>query len=40
VGPPGKIKDELQEWKKTVLTTMIVAGPAAMLRPIAELVLD
>lgn len=39
VGPPGKIKDELQEWKKTVLTTMIVAGPAPMLRPIAELVL-
>ncbi len=40
IGPPGKIKDELQEWRKTVLTTMVVAGPASLLRSIAEIVLD
>lgn len=39
VGPIGKIKDELAEWKKTVLTTMLVAGPPPLLRTAAELVL-
>jgi F420-dependent oxidoreductase-like protein len=40
IGPIGKIKDELPEWKKTSLTTMLVGGPAPLLRTIAELVLD
>ncbi len=40
IGPPGKIKDELAEWKRTVATTLLVGGPPAMLRTIAELVLD
>jgi F420-dependent oxidoreductase-like protein len=39
IGPPEKIREELAEWKKTCLTTMLVSGPAQMLRPIAELVL-
>jgi len=39
IGPPEKIREELGEWKKTCLTTMLVSGPAQMLRPIAELVL-
>lgn len=39
IGAPSKIKDELQEWRKTVLTTMVVAGPAPLLRSIAEIVL-
>ena len=40
IGPLGKIKDELQEWKSTALTTMLVGGPTPMLRTISELVLD
>ena len=39
IGPVEKIREELEEWKKTCLTTMLVAGPAQMLGPIAELVL-
>ncbi len=39
IGPVEKIREELEEWKKTSLTTMLVSGPAEMLRPIAELVL-
>lgn len=39
IGPIEKIRDELQEWKKTVLTTMLVAGPPPVLRQVAELVL-
>jgi F420-dependent oxidoreductase-like protein len=39
IGPAGKIKDELAEWKKTVATTLLVGGPPAALRGIAELVL-
>ena len=40
IGPPGKIKDDLAMWKETCLTTMIVSGPPAMLRQVAEIVLD
>jgi len=40
IGPIEKIRDELREWKKTVLTTMLVAGPPPVLRQVAELVLD
>ena len=39
IGPVEKIREELEEWKKTSLTTMLVSGPAPMLGPIAELVL-
>jgi len=39
IGPLGKIKDELPLWKSTVLTTMLVNGPAPLLRTAAELVL-
>ncbi len=40
VGPLGKIKDELQEWKRTVLTTILTAGPVSHMRTVAELVLS
>jgi len=40
IGPPEKIRDELAMWKETCLTTMLVGGPPAQLRRIAELVLD
>ncbi len=39
VGPIGKIKDELQEWKSTMLTTILVGGPLPHLRTVAELVM-
>ncbi|MBI2168122.1 MAG: LLM class F420-dependent oxidoreductase [Actinobacteria bacterium] len=39
VGPPDKIRGELQAWEETVLTTMLVAGPPEQLRRIAEVVL-
>ena len=40
IGPLGKIKDELPRWKATCLTTMLVSGPPAHLRSLAELVLS
>jgi len=38
VGPQDKVLDELQQWRGTALTTMLVSGPPAMLGQIAELV--
>jgi hypothetical protein len=38
VGPREKVLDELERWKATVLTTMLVSGPPALLGDIAELV--
>jgi F420-dependent oxidoreductase-like protein len=39
VGPIDKIRGEVDAWKKSLLTTMIVAGPPPLLRQVAELVL-
>jgi F420-dependent oxidoreductase-like protein len=39
VGPMAKLRGEVDAWKKSLLTTMIVAGPPELLRQIAELVL-
>ncbi len=39
VGSEAKIRDELQAWEETALTTMMVAGPPDQLRRIADLVL-
>jgi F420-dependent oxidoreductase-like protein len=39
VGPVAKLREEIGAWKKSLLTTMIVAGPPPLLRSIAELVL-
>ncbi|HEV7679369.1 MAG TPA: LLM class F420-dependent oxidoreductase [Candidatus Dormibacteraeota bacterium] len=39
VGPVAKLGDEVDAWKSSLLTTMIVAGPPAMLRQVAELIL-
>ena len=38
VGPPAKIRDDLERWRETCVTTLLVAGPAPLLRQIAELV--
>jgi hypothetical protein len=37
VGPKDKVLDELEQWKATVLTTMLVSGPPELLGQIAEL---
>lgn len=39
VGPPEKVRDELEAWRATVVKTMLVSGSPEMLRSIAELVL-
>lgn len=36
IGPPAKIRDELQAWEETVVTTLLVRGDAAMLRRVAD----
>ncbi|UJW30827.1 LLM class F420-dependent oxidoreductase [Saccharothrix sp. AJ9571] len=36
IGPPSKIREEVAEWEKTVVTTLLVRGDAASLRRIAD----
>ena len=36
VGPKDKVLDELEKWKETVLTTMLVSGPPDLLGEIAR----
>ena len=38
VGPPAKIRDDLERWRETCITTMLVAGPPDLLHQIADLV--
>jgi F420-dependent oxidoreductase-like protein len=39
IGPEDKIRHELGAWRESIVTTLLVAGDAAQLRRIAELVL-
>jgi F420-dependent oxidoreductase-like protein len=39
VGPPAKIRDDLEKWRESIVTTLLVSADAASLRTIAELVL-
>ena len=39
VGPPAKIRDELDKWRETCITEFLVSGPAMALPSFAELVL-
>jgi len=39
VGPPEKIRDDLEMWRESIVSTLLVSGDAATLRQIAELVL-
>ncbi|HEX8745312.1 MAG TPA: LLM class F420-dependent oxidoreductase [Thermoleophilaceae bacterium] len=39
VGPKEKIRDELDAWRESIVTTMLVSGDANTLRTAAELVL-
>jgi alkanesulfonate monooxygenase SsuD/methylene tetrahydromethanopterin reductase-like flavin-dependent oxidoreductase (luciferase family) len=38
VGPPEKIRDDLERWRDTCITTLLVSGPPPLLEQIAELV--
>jgi len=38
IGPPAKIRDDLEAWKETVITTMLINGPVEIIRMMAELV--
>jgi F420-dependent oxidoreductase-like protein len=40
IGPPDKIRDDLEAWRESLATTLLVSGDAATLRRIAELVLN
>jgi len=39
VGPADKIRGELEQWKETCITTVLVSGPKQMLPKYAELLL-
>jgi F420-dependent oxidoreductase-like protein len=39
IGPPEKIRDDLEAWKGGVVTTLLVNGPPVLLRALAEIVL-
>ncbi len=39
VGPREKIRDDLERWRESIVTTLLVSGDAATLRDVAELVL-
>jgi F420-dependent oxidoreductase-like protein len=38
IGPKAKIRDDLERWRETCVTTMLVSGPTFLLEEIAELV--
>ena len=39
IGPEDKIRDDLEAWRESIVTTLVVGGDAATLRRIAGLVL-
>jgi F420-dependent oxidoreductase-like protein len=39
IGPPAKIRDDLEAWRESVVTTLLVSGDADTIRAAAELVL-
>jgi F420-dependent oxidoreductase-like protein len=39
IGPEQKIRDDLEEWRESIVTTLVVGGDAATLRRVADLVL-
>ncbi len=39
IGPVAKIRDDLEQWKASMVTTMLVNGSPELLRTMAELVL-
>jgi F420-dependent oxidoreductase-like protein len=39
IGPPDKIRDELEAWRDSIVTTLLIGGDPATLRQAAEIVL-
>lgn len=39
IGPPDKIRHDLQAWRESIVTTLLIGGDAATLRTAAEIVL-
>jgi F420-dependent oxidoreductase-like protein len=39
LGPPAKIREDLEKWRESIVTTLLVSADAPTLRTIAELVL-
>jgi F420-dependent oxidoreductase-like protein len=39
IGPKDKVKDDLERWRESIATTLLISGDAALLRTAAELVL-
>jgi F420-dependent oxidoreductase-like protein len=39
IGPPDKIRHDLEAWRDSIVTTLLVGGDSATLRTVAELVL-
>jgi hypothetical protein len=40
IGPADKIRHDLEAWRESLVTTLLVAGDAATLRSAAEMVLE
>jgi F420-dependent oxidoreductase-like protein len=40
IGPREKIREDLERWRESIVTTLLVSGDAATLRAAAELVLE
>ena len=40
IGPEDKIRDDLEKWRESIVTTLLVSGDAATVRKAAELVLS
>ena len=38
IGPPDKIEHDLEAWRDSIVTTLLIAGDAGMLRRVAEIV--
>jgi hypothetical protein len=39
IGPKDKIRDELEAWRESIVTTLLIGGDPATLRTAAEIVL-
>jgi hypothetical protein len=39
IGPKDKIRDDLEAWRDSIVTTLLIAGDPATLRTAAEIVL-
>ena len=39
IGPPDKVRDDVEAWRESLVTTLLVSGDATTLRRVAEIVL-